>query len=68
MSETFSGFTAGELVLSVCGDGEAPAGGTSSTAPYGDNQASPIVLDQLTTAGRQVGRAAPDPHMISRGF
>jgi hypothetical protein len=40
-------FTAGDLVVSVYGDGEGD--GT-----YTDNQAAPIVLDELTTSGTPV--------------
>jgi len=37
-------FTAGDLVISVYGDG-------ASTGSYGDNQAAPIVLEELDTDG-----------------
>ncbi len=37
-------FTAGDLVISAVGDG-------ASTGSYTDNQASPIVLEEITTAG-----------------
>ena len=37
-------FTAGDLVISVYGDG-------ADDGTFGDNQASPIVLDEITTTG-----------------
>jgi autotransporter passenger strand-loop-strand repeat protein len=40
-------FTAGDLVLSVYGDG-------ADDGSFGDNQASPIVLEEVTTAGSVV--------------
>jgi hypothetical protein len=40
-------FTAGDLVISLSGDG-------AGTGLYGDNQASPIELEELTTSGTEV--------------
>jgi hypothetical protein len=42
-------FTAGDLVISVYGDGDG-------SGTYADNSASPITLDELTTTGTQVGQ------------
>jgi hypothetical protein len=42
-------FTAGDLVVSVVGDGDG-------SGTYADNQAAPIVLEELTTAGAEVGQ------------
>jgi autotransporter passenger strand-loop-strand repeat protein len=42
-------FTAGDLVISVYGDG-------ADNADYALNQAAPIVLDELTTTGTEVGQ------------
>lgn len=44
-----SGFTAGDLVLSVYGNGDG-------SGSYGDNQASPIVLREITTTGSFVSQ------------
>jgi autotransporter passenger strand-loop-strand repeat protein len=41
---TLTAFTAGDLVISISGDG-------NDSGTYGDNQASPIVLDEITTSG-----------------
>jgi hypothetical protein len=46
-SDNTAFFTAGDLVISVYGDGEGDG-------VYGDNQASPIVLEEVTTAGAAV--------------
>ena len=48
-------FTAGNLVISISGDGDG-------SGSYGDNQASPLTLEQITTSGthRQPDRAAAD--------
>ncbi|HVY17992.1 MAG TPA: Hint domain-containing protein [Rhodopila sp.] len=51
MSDSISNlatFTPGDLVISVVGDG-------AGDGTYGDNQASPIVLEELTTSGSVVG-------------
>ena len=45
---TITKFTQGDLVISVYGDG-------NNDGNYGDNQASPIVLDEVTTTGAAVG-------------
>lgn len=42
-------FTPGDLVVSVYGDGDG-------SGTYSDNQASPIVLQELTTSGTPVGQ------------
>jgi autotransporter passenger strand-loop-strand repeat protein len=42
-------FTPGDLVVSVVGDGDG-------SGSYGDNQATPIVLEELTTSGQEVGQ------------
>jgi autotransporter passenger strand-loop-strand repeat protein len=47
-NEIVTGFTAGDLVISVYGDGD-------DSGTYGDNQASPIVLREVTTTGTIVG-------------
>jgi autotransporter passenger strand-loop-strand repeat protein len=47
-NETLTAFTAGDLVISVYGDGD-------DSGTYGDNQASPIVLREITTTGAIVG-------------
>ena len=44
-------FTAGNLVVSVYGDGAK-----GDTTTYTDNQAAPIVLDQVTTSGAYVNQ------------
>ncbi len=41
-------FTQGDLVISIYGNGDG-------SGPYTDNQAAPIVLQQLTTAGQAAG-------------
>jgi hypothetical protein len=40
-------FTAGDLVVSISGDG-------AGSGTYGDNQASPIELEEVTTSGTEV--------------
>jgi autotransporter passenger strand-loop-strand repeat protein len=45
---TLTAFTAGDLVISISGDG-------ADTGDYTDNEASPITLEELTTAGAIVG-------------
>ena len=45
---TITTFTPGDLVISVYGDG-------NNDGTYTDNQASPIVLDEVTTAGAAAG-------------
>jgi hypothetical protein len=42
-------FTAGNLVISISGDGDG-------SGVYGDNQASPITLEQITTSGTYVSQ------------
>jgi autotransporter passenger strand-loop-strand repeat protein len=42
-------FTKGDLVISISGDGDG-------SGAYGDNQASPITLEQITTAGTIVSQ------------
>lgn len=42
-------FSSGDLVISVVGDGDG-------SGTYTDNQAAPIVLEELTTAGDEVGQ------------
>jgi autotransporter passenger strand-loop-strand repeat protein len=42
-------FTVGDLVVSVSGDGDG-------SGVYGDNQASPLTLDEITTAGTIVSQ------------
>jgi hypothetical protein len=46
---TITSFTAGDLVLSVYGDGDG-------SGVYADNSASPITLQEVTTSGAQVGQ------------
>ncbi len=46
---TISAFTAGDLVLSVYGNGDG-------SGTYADNSASPITLQEVTTSGAQVGQ------------
>ena len=46
---TLTSFTSGDLVISISGDGDG-------SGSYGDNQASPITLDEITTAGTLVGQ------------
>ncbi len=48
MANTISSFTAGDLVVSVSGDGDG-------SGTYTDNQASPITLEELTTSGVVAG-------------
>ncbi len=48
MSGTLSVFTPGDLVVSLSGEG-------NGSTTYTDNQATPITLDELTTAGTLVG-------------
>ncbi len=47
MPTTPTAYTQGDLVVSLYGDGDG-------SGTYGDNQASPLVLDELTTAGAVV--------------
>ena len=42
-------FTAGNLVISISGDGDG-------SGSYGDNQASPLTLEQITTSGSIVSQ------------
>ena len=42
-------FTAGNLVISISGDGDG-------SGDYGDNQASPLTLEQITTSGSIVSQ------------
>ncbi len=54
-------FTAGDLVVSVYGDGDG-------SGAYTDNQASPITLEQLTTAGVLAGQLVlPQSTTVSNG-
>jgi hypothetical protein len=46
-TDTTDFFTAGDLVISISGDG-------AGTGLYGDNQASPIELEEVTTSGTRV--------------
>jgi len=46
---TLTAFTPGDLVISISGDG-------NDSGSYGDNQASPITLEELTTSGSIVGQ------------
>jgi hypothetical protein len=46
-TDTTDFFTAGDLVISLSGDG-------AGTGLYGDNQASPIELEEVTTFGTEV--------------
>ncbi|MDR3530449.1 MAG: Hint domain-containing protein [Rhodopila sp.] len=48
-NKTLTAFTAGDLVISISGNGDG-------SGPYGDNQASPIVLEEITTSGTIVGQ------------
>lgn len=48
-TETLTTFTPGDLVISISGDG-------NDSGTYGDNQASPITLKELTTSGTIVGQ------------
>jgi autotransporter passenger strand-loop-strand repeat protein len=48
-TSTLTAFTSGDLVISVYGDGDG-------SGTYTDNQASPIVLEELTTSGTAVGQ------------
>ena len=47
--EALTAFTAGDLVISVVGDGDG-------SGTYTDNQATPIVLEEITTTGTVVGQ------------
>ena len=49
MANTISSFTAGDLVVSVYGDGDG-------SGTYADNQASPITLEELSTSGAVAGQ------------
>ena len=51
---TLSAFTMGDLVISVYGQGSAADVASGTT--YGDNQASPITLEEVTTTGTSVGQ------------
>jgi len=54
-------FIPGDLVISVYGDG-------ADSGSYGDNQAAPIVLEQVTTAGVYVSQLElPQTTTISNG-
>src|ERR1700744_398018 len=46
---TLTSFTAGDLVISVVGDGDG-------SGDYADNQAAPIALEEITTTGTVVGQ------------
>ncbi|HET6307745.1 MAG TPA: hypothetical protein VFG12_11195, partial [Rhodopila sp.] len=48
-NENLLAFTAGDLVISVVGD-------VNDSGNYGDNQAAPIALEELTTTGTVVGQ------------
>ncbi len=48
MASTISTFTTGDLVVSISGNGDG-------SGTYTDNQASPLVLDELTTGGSVAG-------------
>ncbi len=61
MSSTISAFTPGDLVISISGDG-------AGTGSYGDNQAAPITLEELTTSGTIVGiLVLPQTTMVVNG-
>ena len=61
MPSTITTFTPGDLVISLYGD--ASGGGA-----YGDNQASPITLEELTTSGTVVGQLVlPQASSTSNG-
>lgn len=49
VNTTASAFTAGNLVISISGDGDG-------SGSYGDNQASPITIEQITTSGSYVSQ------------
>jgi hypothetical protein len=54
-------FVPGDLVVSVYGDGDG-------SGSYGDNQAAPIVLQQLTTTGLSAGQMTlPQTNFASNG-
>jgi hypothetical protein len=60
-SDEASFFTAGDLVISVYGDG-------ADDGTYGDNQASPIVLEEVTTSGSVVtSMALPEETEVVNG-
>jgi hypothetical protein len=48
-ADAITSFTQGDLVVSVYGDGDG-------SGPIGDNQASPITLEEVTTTGSVVGQ------------
>ncbi|NHN87973.1 Hint domain-containing protein [Acetobacter conturbans] len=48
MTSSLTSFTEGDLVISIVGDGD-------DSGTYTDNQASPIVLEEITTTGEVVG-------------
>ncbi len=48
MPNTITSFTPGDLVISLSGDGDG-------SGTYGDNQATPITLEELTTGGVVAG-------------
>src|ERR1700751_1242469 len=48
-NEALTAFTAGDLVISVVGDDDG-------SGNYTDNQAAPIVLEEITTTGSVVGQ------------
>jgi hypothetical protein len=55
-------FTAGDLVISLSGDG-------AGTGLYGDNQASPIALEEVTTFGTEVASMElPQTTMVVNGI
>jgi autotransporter passenger strand-loop-strand repeat protein len=58
---TLTAFTAGELVISISGDGDG-------SGTYGDNQASPITLNEVTTTGTIVGQLVlPETTTVRNG-
>jgi Hint domain len=61
MPNTLTAFTAGDLVVSISGDGDG-------SGTFGDNQASPITLEEITTAGSIVGQLVlPEITTIKNG-
>ena len=54
-------FTAGNLVISISGDGDG-------SGVYGDNQASPMTLEQITTSGSIVSQIVmPETTTVANG-
>ena len=51
-----AGFTPGDLVVSLYGDGDAPEGDTTT---YTDNEASPITLNELAFTGGAITTSTP---------